>query len=310
MSGQLAKRRLVTVVCNERSGGGKAGRVLPKVALALREHLPDAELHVVTSSSYEQARDLTRAAAITARQGDVVAVMGGDGMAHLGLNACAGTEATLALIPAGTGNDLARGTGVPGSVREAVAAMVQGNTRRLDLSLLTNAEGAHYVGAVVSSGYDARVNRATNDIRLRFGALSYGYIALRELAAFAPLHYRLTVDGVDREVSAMMVAIANTGIFGGGMQIAPDADPTDGLLDVTIIHEASRGKLLRLLPSVYSGKFVSNPVVERFRAKVVEFEGDSLFVMGDGEELGTVPARVESVPGVLNLIVGPESPVG
>ncbi|AQP46683.1 lipid kinase [Tessaracoccus aquimaris] len=303
MSSEVAKRRLVSVVCNQRSGGGKAGRALPKVAARLREGLPNAELHIVTSTSYEQARDLTRSVALTARPGDVVAVMGGDGMAHLGLNACAETDATLAVIPAGTGNDLARGAGIPGSINESVEALVRGRTRRLDLSRLTNSSGSRYVGAVVSSGYDARVNRATNDIRLRFGALSYGYIALRELAAFSPLHYRLTVDGVEREVSAMMVAIANTGVFGGGMQIAPDADPTDGLLDVTIIHEASRSKLLRLLPSVYSGKFVTNPVAERFRAKVVKFEGDGLFVMGDGEEMGEVPATVEAIPGILNLIV-------
>lgn len=305
MSGQIAKRRLVSVVCNERSGGGKAGRALPKIARRLREALPDAELHVVISTSYEQARDLTRSVALSAQPGDTVAVMGGDGMAHLGVNACAGTDATLAVIPAGTGNDLARGAGIPGSVREAVEALIHGHARRFDLSRLTNSSGSRYVGAVVSSGYDARVNRATNDIRLRLGALSYGWIALRELATFSPLHYRLIVDGVERKVDAMLVAIANIGMFGGGMRIAPDADPTDGLLDVTIIHEASRGKLLRLLPSVYTGRFVTDPAVERFRAKVVEFDGDGLFVMGDGEEMGEVPARVEAVPGILNLIVGP-----
>lgn len=304
MSGELAKQRLVSLVCNERSGGGKAGRALKKVANRLRQGLPDADLHIVTSTSYEQARDLTRSLAITAQPGDVVAVMGGDGMAHLGLNACAGTQATLAVIPAGTGNDLARGAGIPSSVGQAVEALVAGRTRNLDLSRLTNESGTRYVGAVVSSGYDARVNRATNEIRLRLGALSYGYIALRELASFSPLTYRLKVDGAEREVTAMLVAIANTGIFGGGMRIAPDADPTDGLLDVTIIHAASRAKLLRLLPSVYSGSFISDPVVERLRARCVTFDGEGLFVMGDGEEMGAVPATVESVQGLLRLIVG------
>lgn len=304
MSGELAKQRLVSLVCNERSGGGKAGRALKKVANRLRQGLPDADLHIVTSTSYEQARDLTRSLAITAQPGDVVAVMGGDGMAHLGLNACAGTQATLAVIPAGTGNDLARGAGIPSSVGQAVEALVAGRTRNLDLSRLTNESGTRYVGAVVSSGYDARVNRATNEIRLRLGALSYGYIALRELASFSPLTYRLNVDGAEREVTAMLVAIANTGIFGGGMRIAPDADPTDGLLDVTIIHAASRAKLLRLLPSVYSGSFISDPVVERLRARCVSFDGEGLFVMGDGEEMGAVPATVESVQGLLRLIVG------
>jgi len=304
VSGELAKRRLVTVVCNERSGGGRAGRVLPKVVRRLQEGLADAELHVVISTSYEQARDLTRAAALAARPGDVVAVMGGDGMAHLGLNACAGTEATLAVIPAGTGNDFARGAGIPRAIPAAVEALVRGRTRRLDLTRLTNAVGSYYVGAVVSSGYDARVNRATNDIRLRFGPLSYGYIALRELANFEPLTYRLVVDGQPRELRAMMVAVANMGVFGGGMKIAPDADPADGVMDITLIHEASRAKLLRLLPQVYTGGFIKDPVVELLRARRVEIDGDGLFLMGDGEELGEVPAVAECVPGVLSVVVG------
>ena len=303
MSGTVARRRLITVVCNRESGGGRAGRVLPKVVARLREGITDAELHVVASSTYEEARDLTRAAALTAQPGDVVAVMGGDGMAHLGLNACARTDATLAVIPAGTGNDFARGAGIPGSIREAVEALVRGRTRIIDLSHLTNAEGDRYIGAVVSSGYDARVNRSTNDIRLRLGALSYGYIALRELAAFSPLSYRVTIDGEPREFEAMLVAVANLGLFGGGMRVAPDFDAEDGLLDITIIHAASRAKLLRLLPTMYSGKFVTDPVVERLRARRVEVDGDGLFVMGDGEEMGSVPATVEIAPGALRVIV-------
>ena len=277
--------------------------MLPKVARRLQDALPDAQLHVVKSTSYEQARDFTRSAALQARPGDLVVVMGGDGMAHLGLNACADTDATLGIVPAGTGNDFARGVGVPSSVKESVEAIVRGNTRVVDLSRLTNSSGTRYVGAVVSSGYDARVNRATNDIRLRFGPLSYGYIALRELVNFSPLHYRLVIDGEPRELDAMLVAVCNTGVFGGGMQISPDADPADGLLDVTIIHKASRAKLMRLLPLTYTGGFVKDAVVERLRAKVVEVDGDGLFAMGDGEEMGDVPVTVECAPAALRVIV-------
>ena len=277
--------------------------MLPKVARRLQDALPDAQLHVVKSTSYEQARDFTRSAALQARPGDLVVVMGGDGMAHLGLNACADTDATLGIVPAGTGNDFARGVGVPSSVKESVEAIVRGNTRVVDLSRLTNSSGTRYVGAVVSSGYDARVNRATNDIRLRFGPLSYGYFALRELVNVSPLRYRLVVDGEPRELDAMLVAVCNTGVFGGGMQISPDADPADGLLDVTIIHKASRAKLMRLLPLTYTGGFVKDAVVERLRAKAVEVDGDGLFAMGDGEEMGDVPVTVECAPAALRVIV-------
>ena len=220
---QLAKPRLLTLVVNERSGGGRAGRMLPKVARRLRDQVPTAELHIISSSSWSDAEKLTRAAALEARPGDALLVMGGDGMAHLGLNAAAGTDAVLGLIPAGTGNDFARGVGVPRTVDEAVGAIVGGRTRTVDLTRISNgAFPQRYVGAVVSTGYDARVNRSTNRIRLRLGALSYGYVALRELASFSPLNYEMVVDGEPRAQEAMLVAVANTGLFGGGMRIAPD----------------------------------------------------------------------------------------
>jgi diacylglycerol kinase catalytic region len=189
-------------------------------------------------------------------------------------------------------------------VDEAVGVIVAGRIRTVDLAHISNDTfPRRYVGAVVSTGYDARGNRSTNHIRLRLGALSYGYIAMRELASFSPLHYDMIIDGVRRRQEAMLVAVSNTGIFGGGMRIAPDADPADGFLDVTVVGPVSRTTLLRLLPSMYSGAFVKHPCVEQFRARSIELAGEGLFVMGDGEELGEVPVRVECVPGVLKVFV-------
>ncbi len=301
---ELAKQRLLTLVVNERSGGGRAGRILPKVARRLRDQIPGAQLHVISSSSWTDAERLTRTAALEAEPGDALVVMGGDGMAHLGLNAAAGTQATLGLIPAGTGNDFARGIGVPHSIDEAVGVIVAGKTRTIDLTRISNQTfPSRYIGAVLSTGYDARVNRSTNHIRVRLGALSYGYIALRELAAFSPLHYDLTIDGVRRRQEAMLVAVANTGLFGGGMKVAPDADPADGWLDITIVGPVPRTTLLRLLPSMYSGGFVNHPSVEQLRARRIDIAGEGLFVMGDGEELGEVPVRAECAPGALKVFV-------
>ena len=298
---ELAKPRLLTLVVNPGSGGGRAGRVLPQVARQLRDALPSTELHIIQSSSWRDARNHLRAAALSAREGDSVVAMGGDGMAHLGLNACAHTDAVLGIIPAGTGNDFARAVGIPNGLRDAASVIVDGTPSRIDLSRVTNASGQRYVGAVVSSGYDARVNRATNDTRLRFGSLSYGVIALRELANFDALHYRITIDGVTRELDAMLIAVANTGIIGGGMRIAPDADYTDGILDVTIVHPVPRGKLLRMMPKLYSGAFITDPAIERLEVTSIRIDGDDMFVMGDGEELGEVPATIECDPGALRV---------
>lgn len=300
---ELAKPRLLTLVVNPRSGGGRAGKMLDGVVAKLRDSLPTTEVAVQRSTSWDDARARIRTAAEGARPEDAVAVMGGDGMAHLGLNGCAHTDATLAVIPAGTGNDFARALGIR-SVDDALAAVADGRARRIDLTKVTNELGERHVGAVVSSGYDAKVNRATNDIRLRFGALSYGWIAMRELAHFEPLTYRVVVDGEPRQFRGMIVAICNTGIFGGGMHIGPEADPTDGLLDLTIAGPVSRGTLLKMLPRIYSGKFASHPAVEQVRARRIEIDGDDLFLMGDGEELGPVPAVVECDSGALQVYCG------
>lgn len=302
---QLAKPRLLTLVINPRSGGGRAGRLLPKVAEHLKLKLPATQLSIIESTSWEDARELVRGAAQAALPGDVVAVMGGDGMAHLGVNGCAHTAATLAIIPAGTGNDFARALGIV-DVAGSLETIVAGRNRILDLIKVENATvGQRYVGAVVSCGYDARVNRATNDIRLRLGALSYGYIALRELLNFSPSTFRLGLTGSHRQLRAMLVAVCNTGIYGGGMRISPEADPTDGLLDLTIISPVSRTTLLRLLPSLYSGKFLSHPAVELIKTEAIELSGDDdLFLMGDGEELGPLPARLSCAVGALRVLVG------
>ncbi len=303
----------LTLVVNPTAGRGKAVRVLPSVVQELLKGAPSARLDVVRATSYEEARIRCIAAVEAARttpvdgRHDCLVVMGGDGMMHLGLNAAAGSGVPLGVIPAGTGNDFCRGVGVPASAVAAAKVVADGHTQAIDLTRVSGelADGAtqRYVGSVVSTGYDARVNRRTNAMTFTLGSLGYAYSALAELARFEPLRYRITVDGVPRAQTAMLIAVANAGVFGGGMRIAPDYSVTDGLLDVTIIHPVSRLTLLRLLPAMFSGKFASDPAVERLRATHVTIDGDGLYGMADGEALGPVPLLLEAVPRALTLYV-------
>ena len=303
----------ITLVVNPAAGRGRAKRLLPKVCSTLLTALPDAHLRVHQTTSYADARMRTIQAVDTARPAvdgqrpDSLIVMGGDGMAHLGVNACATTDVTLGVIPAGSGNDFCRGVGIPAHVQAATQAIAAGRTRVVDAlevrGRLAGGAERRYVGAVVSSGYDAKVNRRANEAKLPLGPLVYMNAAISELAVFEPLHFRLAVDGARRELPAMMVCVANTAYFGGGMMIAPTADPGDGLLDLTIIHPVSRVTLLRLLPLIYSGRFVKDPAVERLRAREVLLDGSDMFGMGDGEELGDVPLAIRSVPGALRVHV-------
>ncbi len=302
----------VTLVVNPSAGRGKARRVLPKVTSRLLTGMPDAHLIVHQSASFSEARLRCIQAVDAARpashgeHGDTLVVMGGDGMAHLGINACATTDVALGVIPAGTGDDFCRGTGLSTSIQGATDAIVAGRRRRIDVSEVTGrlAGGAErrYVGSIVSTGYDARVNRRTNGVTLPIGPLAYAYVALAELATFEPLRYRLEIDGDVRDIPAMFVAIGNAGFFGGGMHICPRAVVDDGLLDVTIIHPVSRATLLRLLPLMFSGRFQHDPAVEQIRARHVRVDGRGLFGMADGEELGQVPLDVRCVPQSLTLL--------
>jgi len=287
--------RQIRLVVNPSAGKGRALELLPHVAGTLRDG--GADLQILLSRDFAEAQSMTRRAIEDGV--DVLAVMGGDGMMHLGVNTAAaahlfgGSRTTLGLIPAGTGNDLCRGIGLdPHDAVAAAAVIAAGYSRSLDLAQV----GDTYVGAVLATGFDALVNRRANQIR---GSTRYAVAVMAELRVFSPLQYRLTLDGEVREQEAMLVAVGNTSSYGGGMLICPKADPFDGLLDVTIIHPVGRLKLLRLLPEMYSGTFVRDPCVEQLRVREVTVEGPGLVGFGDGEMIAAAPLKVCCVPSAL-----------
>ncbi len=284
----------IALVVNPSSGKGRAQRLLPEVAGVFRD--AGRPLEILLSRDVDEARTMA-VQALDAGVGTLV-VMGGDGMVHLGLNVVADRPgvSNLGLIPAGTGNDLCRGLGMDvGDPVAAARAIVSGAPRPIDV-LQVNDE---FVGGVVATGFDALVNARANSMKRPKGTLRYAIATLVEMASFDPLPYRLVVDGEVRELEAMLLAVGNSSYYGGGMKICPDADPSDGLLDLTIVHSASRAKLMRLLPQTFSGRFVRDPCVERLRARSVRVERQDLVGYGDGEPLAAGPLDVEVRPGLL-----------
>jgi diacylglycerol kinase (ATP) len=280
--------RRVRLVVNPSSGKGRALELLPAVAGALRDD--GLELSILLSRDFVEARAMVDHS--VAEGVDVLAVMGGDGMMHLGVNACARAQlagdrrTTLGMIPAGTGNDLCRGLGLdPDDAAAGAAVIAAGHVRRVDLTRV----GDRFIGGVMATGFDALVNRRANEMGWPRGSSRYTLATLAELRVFSPLRYRLSVDGELRQLPAMLVAIGNTRSYGGGMRICPRADPFDGLLDLTIIHPVGRLKLLRLLPEIFSGRFARDPCVEQLRAREVTVEGPGLVAFGDGELIAAAP---------------------
>ncbi|MDR0990907.1 MAG: diacylglycerol kinase family lipid kinase [Propionibacteriaceae bacterium] len=309
---------LTTLVVNPSAGRGKAGRVLPRVMQELFKGLPEGTVKVIRARSQSHAEEACRtaveaAASQPAERRDALVVMGGDGMMHLGLNAAAQTGVPLGAIPAGTGNDFCRGVGLPLNPVAAARVIAGGHTKAIDLSSVTGRlardQTHEWVGCVVSTGYDARVSRRGNAMPQFWGSLAYALAALRELKGFKPLPYRLVIDGQERQLKAMFIAIANVPYFGGGMKIAPHGRPTDGRLDLMICHPVSRLTLIRLLPTMFTGRFVKDPACEFLEATEVVVDGDGLYGMADGEALGQVPLLIKVVPGALTLFAPPDRPL-
>ncbi|MDR2974209.1 MAG: diacylglycerol kinase family lipid kinase [Propionibacteriaceae bacterium] len=306
-----------TLVINPTAGRGKALRMLPKVLKELMRGLPEGSLTVRQANAYADAEEYCREAVETARltadARDSLVVMGGDGLMHLGLNAAAGSGVPLGLIPAGTGNDICRGLGIPLDPIKAAHVVSEASTIAMDLSSVVGdlAYGAsqRYVGSVVATGFDARVGIRGASMSRGWGSLAYAVAALAELRTFEPLTYRLRIDGEERVLPAMFIAVANAAYFGGGMKVAPKASVTDGKLDITIVHPVSKFTLLRLLPRMFDGSFVHDPAIECLQATEVVIDGEGLVGLADGEALGRPPFGVVCEPGVLSVFVPNRDPL-
>ena len=197
----------------------------------------------------DEALDLARAA--VADGVEALVVIGGDGMVHLGVQARSpGPRRRSGIIPAGTGNDVARYFDLPR--KDPVAAadrVIAGATRTVDLAR----SGDKYFATVLCAGFDAVVNERANEMTWPKGQMRYNLATLAELRTFKPLQYTLDLDGATRRLEAMLVAVGNGPSFGGGLRITEGASLDDGLLDVVIIKPMSRAGAGADLPEAVQG---------------------------------------------------------
>ncbi|MFF7764042.1 MULTISPECIES: diacylglycerol kinase [Streptomyces] len=290
----------ITLFVNPTAGRGRGARAARPAASALRA----AGFSVRTVLGENAPDALARArAAVRDGTGALIAV-GGDGMAHLALQAVAGTRTPFGLIAVGTGNDLARTLGLPvrdpaAAARLIAEALKDSRLNDIDLGRV----GDHWFGTVLASGLDSRVNDRGNRMRWPLGRFKYDLALLAELAAFRPVPYRITLDdGEVREVEATLVAVGNGSSYGGGMRICPGADLTDGLFDVTVVGDCTRTTLLRVFPRVYRGTHVEHPKVSVVRAAKVEIAAPDVTGYADGEPLGPLPLTARCVRAAVSVI--------
>jgi diacylglycerol kinase (ATP) len=285
----------IALLTNPSAGGGRGGRYRQ----AALQRLRDSGLVVRDIAGRDAAEAADLAAACVADGVGALVVCGGDGLVHLAVQSLAGSGIPLGIIPAGTGNDVARYLDLPR--RDPVAAadrVVARRTRTLDLAC----SGSRYFVTVLAAGFDAVVNERANAMRWPRGQMRYNLATVAELRTFRPLPYTLDLDGATRRVDAMLVAIGNGPSFGGGLRITEGALLDDGLLDVVIIKEMSRATLVRTYPKLFSGTVSTVPEYEHHRVSRVTVAAPGIVSYADGERFAPLPMTVEVVPGALTVL--------
>jgi diacylglycerol kinase (ATP) len=301
------------LVVNPAAGRGRSLRVLPGVTAIL--DAAGAAYQVRESASLQDARDI---AAGGAAQGQVVVAVGGDGLAGALAGAAAAADTGYGIIPAGNGNDLARGLGIPAGPA-AARVLVCGRERRVDL-IAVAADGAPevIVAGSVYLGIPSVAGEIANRTRWLRGPVVYPAAALRALAGWTPAAFRVEVagrapagDGPLGDFAGYAVVVANAAYFGAGMKVAPPAEIDDGLLDVVVMRHGSRLAFLRVLMRIKSGSHLGLPQVALDRGTdVTVTAGRDLPAAADGETLACAAPlrtgtslRIRAVPGALRALV-------
>ena len=287
--------RDIALLTNPSAGKGRGARSAAIAAPRLVE--AGFAVRQLSGRDADEALDIARSC--VADGVESLVVCGGDGMVHVAVQALAGTTTSLGIIPAGTGNDVARYFEIPRNDPQAAADIVVGSqVRTIDLARA----GARHFVTVLASGFDSKVNERANALRWPRGQWRYNLATLAELRVFEPLPYTLEMDGKVRRLEAMLVAVGNGPSYGGGLRITQGAEIDDGWLDVVIIKPTSKPDLVRTYPKLYSGKHVHHPQYEHHRARSVTVAAPGIVAYADGERIGSLPLTIDVVPRALRVL--------
>lgn len=291
----------IALMMNLKAGVGRTHKLADYVFQQFELHgLPYEFIH---GNSAEDA--IEKVTARITEFSSVVAV-GGDGSVHTSAQVAFKHKLPLGIIASGSGDDVARACGLPHgrsfeATKEAVDHFVeawkQNDQTFIDaIHAVTSDNKDHAVLAVMSCGFDSRVN--ANSAKMTYLKGTFRYIAamIKTLTRFSPINYHVVVDGVEKKFSAMLMAIGNGSMFGGGMKVCPSANVKDGELDFIVVNEISIPTLLGVFPKVFTGKHVEHPKVDEARAKSIWLHAPGEQVWGDGEYLGQSPVQIELKP--------------
>ncbi|MEH7251787.1 diacylglycerol kinase family protein [Neobacillus niacini] len=237
----------------------------------------------------------------------VIIAVGGDGTISEVVNGIINyNDITLGFVPGGSGNDFSRGFHIPAHPEEAlevILRLMKTEAPLIDVGKITMKDNSeHFFINNMGAGFDALISYEVNHSKVKawlnklsLGRLVYVYFLLKKLFSYKTSTIDLSIDG-SRHIleQTWFVTVSNQPYYGGGMKIAPEAVPDDGLLDITVVHHLSRLKLLAVFISVFWGKHVHFKEVKTFKGKAVTIHSSSsLYVHADGENIGYTPLDID-----------------
>lgn len=287
------------MILNPTARRGTVLRRIDPLIEAFAAHGLEAQL--VRSTSEEHAKEL--AAGFAAAGAQVVGALGGDGMARSVAAGLLGTNTSLGVIAGGRGNDLIGKLGIPKGVAEAVATIACGRDRFIDVLDLDGKVSL----SNVCLGLDSSVQQYANSARLVRGHWVYLYGILRAILPPKSIELELTVDGRRMDFRGLTAGFANSGRYGGGIKLSPEAELDDGLIDVVLLREAFLPKLAIELVAFMSGKHGRHPNIHFSHAREIRIDTPAgaapIEIIADGDAVAQTPATVTIRPSSLKVRV-------
>ena len=301
------------VLVNPNAGTGKGRKDWPVIEAVLKEK--KVEYFAVFTERRFHAILLTRKYINEGFR--KIIVVGGDGTLNevingiFAQNTCMSSEITIGMIPVGTGNDWARMFGIPLDYRKAAEVIMDQKIFLQDAGKvhfsLNNKFFNRYFVNIAGTGFDAIVTQKTNELKEKgkTGKFLYFYNILNSLFKHHSSKITIEVDGRKMRYNIFSLNVGICKFNGGGMMQVPNADPADGLFDITVIRKIGRFSVIRNLGKLYNGSIIHHPKVRSLRGKNISIKAKSpVYLETDGESLGHSPFEFEIIPGSISIIQG------
>lgn len=301
------------VLVNPNAGTGKCRKDWPFINKILKEK----EFDFITVFTKKRLHAIILTKKYICEGFRKIIVVGGDGTLNEVINGifaqsiCPSTEITVGMIPVGTGNDWARMFGIPADYNRAAEIILNRNIFVQDAGKaffkLNNKNYNRYFINIAGTGFDALVTKKTNKLKERgkSGTLLYLLSILTGLFKYNPSKITIDIDGMKMKANIFSLNVGICKFNGGGMMQVPNADPADGLFDITIIYKLAKLSVIRNLGKLYNGSIISHPRVQSIRGKNIQITSKSpVYLETDGENLGHSPFEFDVIPASISIIKG------